>query len=68
MMPVLNNRLDSLTDFVLHGVKEERDILPTVQRIKTNCIGHILHKNCLLEHVIEGKIEGMRDEKTRKKT
>jgi hypothetical protein len=25
----------------------------------TNLIGHILHRNCLLKHVIEEKIEGM---------
>jgi len=23
-----------------------------------DCIGHILHRNCLLKHVIEGKLEG----------
>jgi hypothetical protein len=33
-----------------------------------NCIGHILCRNCLLEHVIEGKHEGQMSEKTRKKT
>ena len=34
---------------------------------KTNWIGHILRRNCLLKHVIEGKIEGRSDGKTRKK-
>jgi hypothetical protein len=43
---------------VLTGVKEERNILQTIKRRKTNCICHILHRNCLLNHVIEGKIEG----------
>jgi len=41
---------------VLHRVKEESNI---VQRVKTrtaNWIGHILRRNCLLKHVIEGKI------------
>ena len=28
------------------------------RRRKANWIGHILHKNCLLKHVIKGKIEG----------
>jgi hypothetical protein len=42
---------------VLHTVKEERNILHTVKRRKANWIGHILRRNCLLKHVIEGKIE-----------
>jgi hypothetical protein len=28
------------------------------ERWKPNWIGHILYKNCLLKHVIEGKIDG----------
>jgi len=28
------------------------------ERRNSNWIGHILRRNCLLEHVIEGKIEG----------
>jgi hypothetical protein len=28
------------------------------RRRKVNWIGHILHKNCLLQYVIQGKIEG----------
>jgi hypothetical protein len=43
---------------VLHRVKEERNILHTIKRRKANCIGHIMPKNCLLKHLIEGKIEG----------
>jgi hypothetical protein len=43
---------------VLHRVKEDRNILHTVKRRKANWIGHILRRNCLLKHVIEGKIEG----------
>jgi hypothetical protein len=43
---------------VLHTVKEERNILHTIKRRKANCIGHMLHRNCLLKHIIEGKIEG----------
>jgi hypothetical protein len=42
---------------VLHRGKEERNILHTVKRRKANWIGHILCRNCLLKHVIEGKIE-----------
>jgi hypothetical protein len=36
----------------------ERNILHTVKRRKANWIGHSLCGNCLLKHVIEGKIEG----------
>jgi hypothetical protein len=31
---------------------------PTYSKKKANWIGHILRKNCLLQHVIKGKIEG----------
>jgi hypothetical protein len=44
-------------DEVLHRVKE-RNILHTIKRRKSNWIGHILRRNCLLKHVIEGKLEG----------
>jgi hypothetical protein len=43
---------------VLHRVKEERNILHTIKKRKANWIGHILRRNCLLKHVIEGKLEG----------
>jgi hypothetical protein len=43
---------------VLHRVKEERNIVHTIKRRKANWIGHILRRNCLLKHVIEGKLEG----------
>jgi hypothetical protein len=42
---------------VLHGVKEERKIRHTIRRRKDTWICHTLRRNCLLEHVIEGKIE-----------
>jgi hypothetical protein len=42
----------------LHRVREERNILCTVNRRKANWIGHILCGNCLLKHATEGKIEG----------
>ena len=44
---------------VLHRIKEERNILCTVNRTKADWIGHILHGNCLLKHCIEGKIKGI---------
>jgi hypothetical protein len=43
---------------VLHRVKEERNVLHIIKRRKANWIGHILRRNCLLKHVIEGKSEG----------
>jgi hypothetical protein len=43
---------------VLHRVEEERNILRTVKRRKTNWIRHILRRNCLLKHVIEGRLQG----------
>jgi hypothetical protein len=33
------------------------NILQTIKRKKPRWICHVLHSNCLLEHVIEGKIE-----------
>jgi hypothetical protein len=45
---------------VLHRVKEERNIVHTIKRRKANRIGDILRRNCLLKHVIEGKLEGAR--------
>jgi hypothetical protein len=55
---------------VLRRVKEEKNILHTVKRRKANWIGHILRRNCLLKHFIEGKIEGRvsSDGKMRMKT
>jgi hypothetical protein len=37
-------------------VKEQRNILHEISKRKANWIGHILCRNCLLKHVIEGKI------------
>jgi len=43
----------------LHRVKEERNIIQTIKINKAEWIGLILCTSCLLNHVIEGKIEGM---------
>ena len=43
---------------VLLRVNEQRDILHEIRKQKANWIGHILRRNCLLQHVIEGKIKG----------
>jgi hypothetical protein len=49
---------ECVRNVVLHRVKEEWNILHTIKIRKVNWIGYILHRNCLLKHVIEGKIEG----------
>jgi hypothetical protein len=43
---------------VLLRVKEQRNILHEIHKRKANWIGHILHRNWLLQRVIEGKIQG----------
>ena len=43
---------------VLHGVKEERNILHKIKKRKANWIGHILRRNCLIKRVIERMIDG----------
>ena len=43
---------------VVHRVKEDRNILHITERRKTNWIGHILRRNCLIKYTVEGKIEG----------
>ena len=51
----------SLTDHVryeevLPRVEEDKNTLQTI-KTKVNWSGHILHRNCCLKHLIEGKIE-----------
>jgi hypothetical protein len=43
---------------VSYRVKEERNVLNAIKKRKANWIGHILHRSCLLKHVIEGQLEG----------
>jgi len=43
---------------LLLRVKEQRNILHEIRKRKTNWIGYILHRNCLLQWVIERKIKG----------
>lgn len=55
---------------VLHAVKEDRKVLPAIQRKKVNWIGQILHSNCILKQAIEGNVDrkGSSDGKTGRKT
>jgi hypothetical protein len=43
---------------VLLGVKEQKNNLHEISKQKANWISYILHRNCLLQWVIEGKIKG----------
>jgi len=43
---------------VLLTAKEQRNILHEICKRKANWIDHILHRNCILQRVIEGKIKG----------
>ena len=42
---------------VLLSVKDQRNILHEISKMKANWIGHILRRNCLLQRGIEGKIK-----------
>jgi hypothetical protein len=43
---------------VLLRVKEQMNILYEIRKRKVNWIGHILRRNCLLQRVTKGKIQG----------
>jgi hypothetical protein len=43
---------------VLLRVKEQRNILHKIRKLKANRIGNILRRNCLLPRVTKGKIKG----------
>jgi hypothetical protein len=43
---------------VLQSGKEKKNKLQTIKKEEGKWSGHILRSNCLLKHVIEGKIEG----------
>jgi len=49
---------DRVRNEVSHRVKEDRNILNTVNRRETNWIGHILRRYCFLKHATDGKVEG----------
>jgi len=51
---------DRVKNEVLHEDKE-RNILHAVKRSKANWISHILRRNRLLRHVIQGNIVGRRE-------
>jgi len=46
---------------IFHRVEKETNILHRIYRRRAILIGHILHRNCLLNHVIQGIIGGRVD-------
>jgi hypothetical protein len=57
---------------LLRSVKEERNIIQTINRSKAKWIGRILRRNCLRKNITEGNIVGRievteRQERRRKK-
>jgi hypothetical protein len=44
--------------WLLYTITEETNILHTISGRNTNWIGLVLHSNCLIKYVIEGKIQG----------
>jgi len=53
------SRAECVKNGGIHGIKEDRDNLHTMQRRRTNWIGHNLLRNCFLKHVIEGKMKSV---------
>jgi hypothetical protein len=51
---------DRLKNWVLRRAMKERNIVHTTWRRKLNWIGYTLQRNCLIKHVVLGKIEGTR--------
>ena len=47
---------DQVRNEVLIRVNEQRNTLHEIRKRKADWIGHILRRNCLLQQVIEGKI------------
>jgi hypothetical protein len=54
-----------LKNEALHTVKKEIKVLHTTKRRKSNWIGHILRRNCLLKHTVDEKREGGTEVKRR---
>jgi len=52
-----NINLD-VVDIQIVYYKEQRNILHEISKRKSNWIGHILHRNCVLQQVIKVKIKG----------
>jgi hypothetical protein len=53
--------------FKMYVFVKERNVLHRVKMRNANWIGHILSRNCLIRHVIEGKTEGWMEVKERRR-
>jgi hypothetical protein len=49
--------MESVKILVIFSTISPLNILHTIKRRKVNWVGHILRRNCLLKHVIEGKLK-----------
>jgi hypothetical protein len=52
---------------VLQKVKKEMNIVHVIRRKKAKRIGHILHRNCLMKHVIKRKVREEVTERRRRR-
>ena len=53
------DRLDSRNHLILPEIRVHLVLgMSLLSKWKTNWIGHVLHRNCLLQQIIEGKIKG----------
>lgn len=52
------NWTERLRNEEIRSVKEDRNIVHTINREKPNWIGHMLRRNFHLKHLTERKIEG----------
>ena len=43
---------------ILYRVKKERNVIHALKRWKANWIGFIFRRKCLLNQIIEGKVDG----------
>jgi hypothetical protein len=52
-----------INEEVLHRVRKERSFLRTIKPRKANWISRTLHRQCLLNHLIEGQFKGREEGK-----
>ena len=43
---------------MLHRVIKERNVVQAINRGKAKRIGYVWRRNCLLQHIVKGNIEG----------